>query len=45
MYELLDKQPEKLSSLKSLSVRKLPAPTKDCTDDVHDDCKSISFYP
>ena len=42
IFDFLDKQPEKLSSLQSLSVRKLKPPTKRSSDDEHDRCKLIT---
>lgn len=39
IYELLDEQPEKLSSLQTLSVRRLTPPSTKSTDDDHDRCK------
>ena len=41
VFELLDKQPEKLSSLQSLSVRKLTPPSDSSTDDESDRCKWV----
>lgn len=43
VFELLDKEPEKLSSLRTLSVRKLPPLTDKSTDDEHDRCKLTIF--
>ena len=42
VFELLDKEPEKLASLQILSVRKLPSLTNKSTDDEHDKCKTES---
>ena len=42
IFDFLDKQPEKLSSLQSLSVRRLNPPTNSSSDDEHDRCKLIT---
>ena len=45
VFELFDKEPEKLSSLQTLSVRKLPPLTDKSTDDEHDRCKFNNNNP
>ena len=45
IFDFLDKQPEKLSSLQSLSVRKLTPPTNSSSDDEHDRCELTGIAP